>query len=266
MSDIVRVGLRPAVLPTPIKETTVFASPYVALVSRLYAGQKNTWEVLQSRYQWADGSRPAGIYNSDGSVVVVYVYRERQDGTWDARLLVAEEFRYGTGRMTAALPGGAVDAGHTGIQAAILETLEETGYDARDPRLAVSLARLSEEEPGLSRVGPRVERTTAGAPVRIDGGIETWIVDIKIPHGVAYEPRQRLGSAEMIRIVEVPATVAGLRSALQQWRAADFVISTRLVDLLGAWGGGLCPLDPAANAPRALETFAIDDADKDMEH
>ena len=48
--------------------------------------------------------------------------------TDDGRIVMVEQYRFGTGRNTVETPGGMVDPGETALQAAERELEEETGY------------------------------------------------------------------------------------------------------------------------------------------
>ena len=53
----------------------------------------------------------------------------------DGRIMVQRQYRHGPGRVCLTLPGGAMNAGESPLQAAQRELREETGYEARDWKL-----------------------------------------------------------------------------------------------------------------------------------
>lgn len=53
--------------------------------------------------------------------------------TWEARIVIIEQYRHGTQEVGVEIPGGVVDPGDSGLeQAARRELLEETGYEAEE--------------------------------------------------------------------------------------------------------------------------------------
>ncbi|HYL89113.1 MAG TPA: NUDIX hydrolase, partial [Burkholderiales bacterium] len=74
---------------------------------------------------------------SDGRVIDDYHRITLQDFSGivaqaeDGRYLVTRQYRHGPGRVCLTLPGGALDAGETPLDAARRELREETGYEAQ---------------------------------------------------------------------------------------------------------------------------------------
>jgi 8-oxo-dGTP pyrophosphatase MutT (NUDIX family) len=66
--------------------------------------------------------------DSPGGVTVVAL-------TEDGRLVMVEQYRHGTHRVTLELPSGAVDEGEEPAKAAARELREETGYTGDEPEI-----------------------------------------------------------------------------------------------------------------------------------
>jgi ADP-ribose pyrophosphatase len=78
-----------------------------------------------------------------------------------AELVMVRQYRHGEGRVTLEIPGGLVDPGETGGQAAARELLEETGYRAR------SLVHLGAVNPNPALFGNRTETWAALGAERV---------------------------------------------------------------------------------------------------
>jgi ADP-ribose pyrophosphatase len=59
--------------------------------------------------------------------------------TPDHRLVMVNQFRYGTDAFSWEIPGGVIDAGEDPVSAGVRELLEETGYGGRRARLLGSV-------------------------------------------------------------------------------------------------------------------------------
>lgn len=59
--------------------------------------------------------------------------------TADGRMVLVNQFRYGTDSFSWEVPGGVIDAGEDPVEAGLRELSEETGYSGRDARLLVSI-------------------------------------------------------------------------------------------------------------------------------
>jgi 8-oxo-dGTP pyrophosphatase MutT (NUDIX family) len=71
---------------------------------------------------------PLSGKSSDFYVVSTFDWVNVVALTSDQRLVMVQQYRHGSNRVTLEIPGGAVDAGEEALQAAKRELREETGY------------------------------------------------------------------------------------------------------------------------------------------
>ncbi len=86
--------------------------------------------LFQARFDWVENPRTARslkaiVLEAADWVNVVAVTHER-------KIVVVQQYRFGTGKTTTEIPAGIVEAGETSQQAAIRELKEETGYTSTD--------------------------------------------------------------------------------------------------------------------------------------
>ncbi len=86
--------------------------------------------LFQARFDWVENPRTARslkaiVLEAADWVNVVAVTRER-------KIVVVQQYRFGTGKTTTEIPAGIVEAGETSQQAAMRELKEETGYTSTD--------------------------------------------------------------------------------------------------------------------------------------
>lgn len=104
------------------------------------------WQVLESHEVYAadlwlriykqkvrlPGGRVVDDYHRIGLPDCIIVYAETDDG----KVVVERQYKHGPGSVGLSLPAGAIDAGEDPLACAQRELLEETGYEARDWKLA----------------------------------------------------------------------------------------------------------------------------------
>jgi len=89
-------------------------------------------------------------------------------------IVMIEQYRHGTRRVTLELPGGMLDEGETWAACAARELLEETGFGGREGEHLGTL----EANPGWQTSRVHVVRIRDAAPVgakRLDGGEDTRV-------------------------------------------------------------------------------------------
>lgn len=105
------------------------------------------WELLHSKYVYKDRwfiARADSCKMPDGRVVEPYYVLEFPN--WcnvvafntNNEILMVRQYRHALGKTTIELPGGVIDKNETPAQAAVRETLEETGYNITTPQLLYS--------------------------------------------------------------------------------------------------------------------------------
>jgi 8-oxo-dGTP pyrophosphatase MutT (NUDIX family) len=100
--------------------------------------------------------------------------------TRDGQLVMVRQYRHGSGTVTLEVPGGAVDAGETPLEAARRELLEETGYHSE------RFEPIGAANPNPALFGNRLHTFLARdaepvAPVR-NGEHEETVVEL-VPRG-----------------------------------------------------------------------------------
>ena len=88
-------------------------------------------KVLRERVR-LPGGRVVEDYHRIAIADCVIMYAETDDG----RVVVERQYKHGAQNVGLSLPAGAIDAGEDPLLAAQRELLEETGYEARDWKLA----------------------------------------------------------------------------------------------------------------------------------
>lgn len=72
--------------------------------------------------------------------------------TYRGEILLVQAYRYVTDSIGWELPAGLIDQGETPLEAACRETLEESGFEAADPRLLYSFHRDNGISPIVAHV------------------------------------------------------------------------------------------------------------------
>ncbi|MEM1540781.1 MAG: NUDIX hydrolase [Candidatus Bathyarchaeia archaeon] len=80
--------------------------------------------IVEDTLEFADGSTFKYVYFKSCGTVAVAAFTE------DNKMILTRQYRHPLGKVVYDIPGGAIEAGETPLQAALRELEEETGYTA----------------------------------------------------------------------------------------------------------------------------------------
>lgn len=110
--------------------------------------KKLHWEKLDSRYVYDDRwfrARADTCRFPDGRIITPYYVVELPDWcnsivvTEDEKIVMVRQYRYPVDQVTYELPGGIIEKGEQPVEAAKREVAEETGYQAKETELLMTL-------------------------------------------------------------------------------------------------------------------------------
>lgn len=85
---------------------------------------KHGFMIVEDKLEFADGSTFEYVYLKSRGTVAVAAFTE------DNKMILTRQYRHPLGKVVYDIPGGAIEAGETPLQAALRELEEETGYTA----------------------------------------------------------------------------------------------------------------------------------------
>jgi 8-oxo-dGTP pyrophosphatase MutT (NUDIX family) len=122
--------------------------------------------------------------------------------TSDGQVVLVEQYRHGTSRVTVEIPGGIVDPGEDPVQAGLRELAEETGYRPA-PAATVTLLGVVDPNPAI--------QSNRCATVLVDGVVEgPSSPDANEELGVRLVPQERLADLVASGLITHALVVAAL--------------------------------------------------------